>query len=265
MKTVIAILILFVCGFINCGPIDDGLLPSSGRRVSDERGSDSEPVDAIVVDVNEGRRPFYQYPRRRFMGPFFDEDEDQDQDDGFVNFRPPVYRPPLYRPFSFGFGYRPYANDYFANLRRQMEFLRRYFLSIYNNTDSGFGSPFDELPPNYDNSTYTTKVVNGSIISVNETVKKHTSNDSSFVFQIKVVQVRPQNETATPEEGVDKQEPEATEATGENQPEKLPENSSPLSPEITTTPAAAANATEQQTVPSDNEADNDVGVGRQFR
>lgn len=248
MKTVIAILLLFVVGFINCGPIDDGLLPNTGRRVSDERVNDDEPVDAVVVDVNEGRRrPFFQYPRRRFMGPFFDNDDDQDDD--FINYRP-VYQ---YRPFGFGFGYRPYQNDYFAHLRRQMELLRRFLHQMWNNTDSGYGGPFDELPPNYDNSTYTTKVVNGSIVSVNETVKKHTSNDSSFVFKVKVIQVRPQNETATPEEGVNRpEEPEATE------PVEVPVNTS--APSADSTPAIT-----EQPLPTDNEMDNDVALGRQFR
>jgi len=189
-----------------------------------------------------------------FFRPIFSRDDFDDDDDdlGYGSFMG-------VRPFGLGFGFRPtYRDDFFTHLRRQMDLFRRYMTSFLNTTT--FIDSTGQFPPNYDNSTYHTKVVNGSVISVNETIKKHTTNDSSFVFTVKVIKVRPQNETTNKED---------------EKPEILPEEPSfgswPLpgqKPEVevvetTNSPSTAEVSTTSQT---EDEMSNDVNPkGIQFR
>lgn len=241
MKSVV--LIIFALGFVCSGPIDDGLLDQRPRRVNPDE------VDAVVVDMGDEtprtyrRRPYFRPPY------FYQDDSSDDEDESFGPFLGAV------RPFGYGQSFSPYGSpygpagyggDFFTRLRHQMEMFRRYMSGIWN-----VNSHFDpQLPPNYDNSTYTTKVVNGSVISVNETIKKHTTNDSSFVFSFKVVKIRPENETISTNSDNDK-EPEQPSFGAWPVPERRPENET----------ASPASATEDSATPmatTDNEFNNNV-------
>lgn len=161
-------------------------------------------------------------------------------DDGFYNvFRRPTFnRPTFFRPSGIDLSY----------LERRMEFMNRLFNRLFGNGgpyDSPFGGPFDVddfdiYPPSYDNTTVTTQTVNGSVITVNDTIKKFQTNHSTFFFHVKTIRVRPENETDVVDES----------------------SVSPVVPEelVPTTPVSTDTSSQ---IPNDE--DNDVNNARRFR
>lgn len=156
---------------------------------------------AVIVDKNGGEEPaeFFPGPENREVPerPFarfpptfddFDRDDSFEDDDAFGGYNP-------FRRMSF----LEYFRRIQENMRRMWENTRRQMWAARNGTVFNF----DRFPPDYNNSTFTTKVVNGSIISVNETIKKHQGNDSSYFFMWKVVQVKPENATGQDEPDVE--------------------------------------------------------------
>lgn len=147
------------------------------RRQADEDAERVEPRDPVIIIDTP----------RQYDG--FDADsEDEDDDDFFGSLYP-------------GFRQRPmFDMEWVAMMQRRIAMMNALLDRLFNRRtqfppDVFSGGDFDNLPPDYDNSTFTTKVVNGSLVSVNETVKKHQTNSSTFFFHFRTVQVKPLNDT----------------------------------------------------------------------
>ena len=50
-----------------------------------------------------------------------------------------------------------------------------------------------EIPDDYHNSTSSTKIINGTVVTVNETVKKVNEDGIRSVFHIRVISLRPES------------------------------------------------------------------------
>lgn len=195
------------------------------RQAPDEDAERVVPRDPVLI-IDSPRRFGSFYPDS------VEDDESSDGDDFFGSMWP-------------GFRRRPMLGDmeWLEMLQRRFAIMNELLDKFFNRRTQfpdgvGFGG-FGDLPPEYDNSTYTTKVVNGSLVSVNETIKKHQSNSSTFFFHVKTIQVKPLNET----EGVD----------GESVPsvdEAIPTSETRF---------------REPTASPDDVADNDVNSGRRFK
>lgn len=186
----------------------------SDAELIDHQTSDRSP--GIIVDI---------------------DDDDDDDDDDFGS--------------NFGFvDYPRYGYNPFVYWRRRIAEMNRFFNMLFNRPRPVYPIfPFgdvDKYPPEYSNSTITTKVVNGSVITVNETITKHQSNGNTFFIHTKTVHVRPENanETVTTTD-------EQTTA-----PELVTRVTEPRIEQPTTAaPTATPTATE-------NDQSNDVNAGR---
>uniref|UniRef100_T1IHB0 Uncharacterized protein n=1 Tax=Strigamia maritima TaxID=126957 RepID=T1IHB0_STRMM len=158
---IISILFLLIT-VVNCSPLKD-----------ESRRKRAEPV--VIVDTPSKDTRTIGFPFR-FS---FDDDTGTDDED--------FLRPIGFRPFGGSFG--NFGNSEMGNFwNRFQEMMDQMRRRIYGtvNTD------LEELPPNYHNTTYETKNVNGSIVTVNQTIDKQTTNNSHSYFHIKVVQVKPE-------------------------------------------------------------------------
>ncbi|CAG0880635.1 unnamed protein product [Darwinula stevensoni] len=145
------------------------------------------------------RPSFGAYPpfnRRQPFGGVVEVDVggDNDGDDSQVEEdRFPVVRPESSRPSLFNFGnvFDEFTR-HFEDLERRMSVLWNALRNRGDDDDDGDGASPDALPNGYRNTTSTTKVVNGSIVTVNETVHKTGGDDGQSFFHFKVVHIRPE-------------------------------------------------------------------------
>jgi len=153
-----ALVLLLCVAAVSCVPVE-----KSNRQRRDFNDA------VIVVDTPSRARGSNQTPFRRF--PFDDSDGDDDDDWGFG--------------VSFSDSFRR-MQEQFRRMQEQMEeFMKNRFPSL---STGGFG----DLPTNYHNSTSETKNVNGTLVTVNQTIDRHTSNNSQSFFHVQVVQVKPE-------------------------------------------------------------------------
>ncbi|KAK0081588.1 hypothetical protein PV325_011901 [Microctonus aethiopoides] len=76
------------------------------------------------------------------------------------------------------------VNDTIKRLRDQMSRL----------PTSGISYPFGKIPENA-NKTSTTKIIDGHIVTINETTYNDDDSNSTFVFKIRTVDIQPENGT----------------------------------------------------------------------
>jgi len=280
------LLTVFCASLVFCTPVERG-------------NSDAEYIGGASFQQPEDRGveyPVNEEPSRRFPvvivdTPSFDRDDDEDED-GLFGPGPQFYGP---RP---GFGSRPTypmyhsPSDYFRRMREQFlqiqrmnELMRNLFnfgqfgprpilppASFPGFFNNDFGN-FSDLPTNYDNTTFTTKNINGTIISVNETIRKIGNNDSSFVFHVKTIQVRPENETLDGDDGeVDLVEGQDTfiDNAGSSSSSSRPTSSGDLTTESATesvdeSSSSSSGVTSNRTDTSEDPTANDVNLARRFR
>ncbi|XP_011863857.1 PREDICTED: icarapin-like [Vollenhovia emeryi] len=82
---------------------------------------------------------------------------------------------------GFGFGLSDYFSDYINSIRQR---LHNMFLN-----------PLDFKIPEGANTTSTTKVINGHVVTVNETTYSSGDELGGTAFRIRIIDIKPQNET----------------------------------------------------------------------
>ncbi|KAI4481622.1 hypothetical protein M0804_009143 [Polistes exclamans] len=90
---------------------------------------------------------------------------------------------PLFRPSSF---------DYLKIMNR----LREQMASIASRfpLNPGFSTPWSKIPLG-GNTTSTTKVINGHVLTINETIYKDNNDTDGIIFRVRVIDVKPQDDT----------------------------------------------------------------------
>ncbi|GAB6030897.1 hypothetical protein CHUAL_007728 [Chamberlinius hualienensis] len=146
----------------------------------------------VSDDFDDGEWGPYEGPRqrrpsRRFFG---DDDDDSDSDERRQN--------PL--------------NDVLKKL------LEKYLKDLVN------GTKLDSLPPNYHNESSIKEIVNGSLVTINETIDKETDQDNNtFTLDVKSIDVQPLNATDKPQEELPSTALPSTELPATVATTKLPE------------------------------------------
>ncbi|XP_017877098.1 icarapin-like [Ceratina calcarata] len=79
-----------------------------------------------------------------------------------------------------------------AQMRRLANMMAAGILSSISDEDTG--SPWIKIPEGA-NTTSTTKVVDGHVVTVNETTYTDGDDESGIVIRVRVIDVRPENET----------------------------------------------------------------------
>jgi len=125
--------------------------------------------------------------------PFRDQFTLEDSDDDHHERR--------FSPFGFGqnpagqgFGFGSDSDEDNDSRRPQSDFAQQFnaLLQALANAINKSSSDVNKLPPNFHNSTSTKEVVNGTIVTVNETVDKQTDeNNNTFFVDTKVIDVQP--------------------------------------------------------------------------
>jgi len=157
------------------------------------------------------QHPFFQNQRPAFnnfprLPSLFGHDEDQDQNETEVTRRPGVFN-------SFNLG------DLFNVMEDQITQLGKEVNVMLNQ----FGNSPGLLPDNFDNTTSTTQVINGTTVTVNETVHKSQGPFGNSFIHIKVISFGPKapNVTVevTPEVTTPKPGPQETTPEDKKKPE----------------------------------------------
>ncbi|XP_014604275.1 PREDICTED: icarapin-like [Polistes canadensis] len=95
---------------------------------------------------------------------------------------------PLFRPSSF---------DYLSDTLHQiMNRLREQMASIASRfpLNPGFSTPWSKIPLG-GNTTSTTKIINGHVLTINETIYKDNNDTDGIIFRVRVIDVKPQDDT----------------------------------------------------------------------
>lgn len=139
---------------------------------SSEESDEKKNVDTLLVLPGSDMEMFDR-PRIPNLNPDFN-----DSDESW----------PLFRPGSFG-----YLSD---SLQQIMNRLREQMASIASrfSLNPGFSTPWSKIPLG-GNTTSTTKIINGHVLTINETVYKDNSDTDAIVFRVRVIDVKPQNDT----------------------------------------------------------------------
>ncbi|KAI4497128.1 hypothetical protein M0802_007874 [Mischocyttarus mexicanus] len=82
-------------------------------------------------------------------------------------------------------------------LRDQMANIASHFPS-----NTGFSTPWSKIPVG-GNTTSTTKIINGHVLTINETVYKDSNDTDGIIFRVRVIDVKPQNDTGNVNENED--------------------------------------------------------------
>ncbi|XP_046388186.1 icarapin-like [Ischnura elegans] len=140
---------------------------------SDQQWRSPSQDDVVIVPLEGGR------PR--------DVEESSEEDFG-VRRSPDDYESPWSGSFS---NFFQGMQAMMWQLRNQMQEVLRRIPQESLEGSSGFeiAQPWNGIPGN---STSTTKVINGHVVTVNETTYTRGTNGSSAVFHIKVVDIKPQ-------------------------------------------------------------------------
>lgn len=170
MKSQLVILVLVsLVAFAHCFP--------DGKRDNEKAGRpnfDNSNVDTVLIlpglDTGFGRPTF----------GFDNDDSDADDD-----------RP--FNPFNFSPIHNPFGG-FFDSLQSTMKRLREQMMSRLPTVGTLY--PFNKIPEGA-NTTSTTKVIDGHIVTINETTFNDDNPNSTFVFKIRTVDVKPENATDT--------------------------------------------------------------------
>ncbi|XP_024943767.1 icarapin-like [Cephus cinctus] len=95
--------------------------------------------------------------------------------------------PGFYIPFS--------INPFNGFLTGIMKRLREQMSSILSRIpESGIVSPWGKIPEGA-NTTSTTKIVDGHVVTINETTYSSGNDSHGAVFRVRIIDVKPQNDT----------------------------------------------------------------------
>ncbi|KAK0177771.1 hypothetical protein PV328_001785 [Microctonus aethiopoides] len=169
MKSQLVILVLVgFLAFAHCFP------GATRNRDESDKTDDLSNVDTVLIipsfDNGFGRSGFG-------LGRIdLDDDEDATPFNPFhFNFRP------IHNPFS----------GIWENLQNTMKRLRDQMSRL---PTSGISYPFGKIPESA-NKTSTTKIIDGHIVTINETTYNDDDSNSTFVFKIRTVDIQPENGT----------------------------------------------------------------------
>ncbi|XP_043684309.1 icarapin-like [Vespula pensylvanica] len=101
----------------------------------------------------------------------------------------------LFRPSSVNFDYLR------QSLRELMKRLRDHMADMASNfpLNSEFVTRWNKIPEGA-NTTSTTKIINGHVVTINETVYSNGNDTEGTIIRVRVIDVKPQNETTIPQE-----------------------------------------------------------------
>jgi len=185
------------------------------------------------------RPTFHNFPR---LPSLFGHDEEQDQDQG-------TPRPGVFNSFNLG--------DLFSVMEDQITQLGKEVNVMLNQ----FGNQGGLLPDNFDNTTSTTKVINGTTVVVNETIHKTAGDFGNSFIHIKIISFGPKQPEVTIEEvttpdvvvTTPKAGPQETTPESKKKPEAVTQETNEI-PSIDEIPEEPEN----NPLPTDNPADNEL-------
>ncbi|XP_034942846.1 icarapin-like [Chelonus insularis] len=105
--------------------------------------------------------------------------------------------------FPFSFNWRPIRFDFsprFGSLRDLMKMMTDLFNDVPSFDDM---KPFGGKIPEGANTTSITKIVDGNVVTVNETTYTDSNDNSGTFIRVRVVHIKPENETTLPSGGYD--------------------------------------------------------------
>lgn len=142
--------------------------------------------------------------------------------------------------------FRPSSFDYLSDTLHQiMNRLREQMASIASRfpLNPGFSTPWSKIPLG-GNTTSTTKIINGHVLTINETIYKDNNDTDGIIFRVRVIDVKPQDDTTV----------------NENE-------DGAVIPTVTTTPAENDNSQEvttpQRSIETAEEFDNEISNQRE--
>ncbi|KAK0181277.1 hypothetical protein PV327_003570 [Microctonus hyperodae] len=149
------------------------------KRDDSDKTDDVANVDTVLIipsfENGFGRSGFG-------LGRIDVDDDDDDDDEDDIPFNP------------FHFNFRPIHNPFsgiWENLQNTMKRLRDQMSRI---PTPGISYPFGKIPEGA-NKTSTTKIIDGHIVTINETTYNDNDSNATFVFKIRTVDIQPQNGT----------------------------------------------------------------------
>lgn len=169
--------VAFTYGFPGVGRDD-----ASASAESDEKKN----VDTVLI-LPPGSR-------NRFGRPVMDLPDISDMDDTSMEEYPSYFNPFMSNPFD---GFLTRMQDFMTRFREQMA-------GILSRIPDDAVSPWGKIPEGA-NTTSTTKIIDGHVVTVNESVFTDGDDSHGMVFRVRVIDIKPQNETVLPTggEGVD--------------------------------------------------------------
>lgn len=122
------------------------------------------------------------------------DDDDDDADDGLGGFTSPG----LYYPFRTN----P-LDGFMSSMQHYMDRLRAQMASVLTRIpEQSFFNPWARVPEGA-NTTSTTKIIDGHVVTINETTYSNSDDGNSAIFRVRIIDVKPQEDTTeSAEEGV---------------------------------------------------------------
>jgi hypothetical protein len=120
-----------------------------------------------------------------------------------------------------------FGPNMFQKLQESLRVIRDQLNNMW--TMSNNTSNFMDIPDDYRNSTSKTQIINGTVVTVNETITKKNEDGVQSVYHVRVISLRPENDTDS--SSVQQQQ------MGQ-QKVALPTTSSPTTTDVTTMAAA---------------------------
>ncbi|XP_066592459.1 icarapin-like [Prorops nasuta] len=163
--------------------------PGSTKESTDSNESvDKKDVETVLVLPSGNSGSSWNIPSIGDSSEFFNDDDYED----------------AYNPFSFN----PFNSNPFDGLMTRMQDamrkLREQMTGILSRIPEHDGvGPFGKIPEGA-NTTSTTKIVDGHVVTINETT--YVDDNLGTVIRVRVVDVKPQNDTILmTESGIDKE------------------------------------------------------------
>jgi len=153
-------------------------------------GEEFEGVDTVLVLPNRGNpfmRPSLQVP---------DLSDFSDDSDSFEGYNP------------FGINFNPLRNNpldgFLESMQSVMNRIREQMAGVLSGLPGqGAFAPWGQIPEG-GNTTSTTKIIDGHVVTVNETTYQNGDDNSNTVFRIRTVDVKPlNNQTAEGNDGAE--------------------------------------------------------------
>jgi len=183
-----ALLLLTLVALAQCHPGSKRETELSEER--DESNSGNKDTDTVLVLSDRGASNLFpNRPTFNFPSGFEDDDSFESAFGNSGFFRNPFRGNPF--------------DGFLAGMESAMTKLREQMSSILTRLPDQSGFPSIGKIPDGANTTSTVKVIDGHVVTINETTYTDGDDSSGTVFRVRVVEVKPQNETLPVDSGVD--------------------------------------------------------------